>query len=346
MDKASRTNGEAGSGDIDMKLLSVKRILTILAFSVVVFLPIIIRQPYYQQILILWFLWSLVSSATNLTVGISGRLNCGIAGFYMVGAYTTTLLVVHLHLPWWLTVPAGGMAAGIAGVIVSVPCMKLGGTYLCIATLAFTYIMLWVGDNWGSVTGGAEGLHGVPHPDAIKFGKWVIVDFVSKTHRLYWLLGIVALSILSMYRLVKSSLGILFAGLRDNELLSEAIGINLVLVKTLTFGISSFFLGIAGGCYAYLFHGVEPISFSVLVTLYAFVMVFIGGVGTFSGPIIGAGIYVLLMELLRGTREASPIILGCVLIIILAFAPRGIVGTIWKLFEGKPNSKRTMAGCL
>jgi branched-chain amino acid transport system permease protein len=193
--------------------------------------------------------------------------------------------------------------------------------------------MLWIGDNWGSVTGGAEGLHGVPHPEAIQWGDLVIVDFLSKTARLYWLLGIVAICLIMTYRVIKSQLGTTFNALRDNEILAETVGINLVLTKTMIFATSSFFLGIAGGCYAYLFHGVEPVSFSVLVTLNTFVMVFIGGVGTFAGPIVGAGIYVVLMEALRGTRELCPMILGLILILILYLAPGGTVEIAGRLVQ-------------
>lgn len=309
-----------------------------LVFGIVALLPLIVGSPYYQQMVFMWILWTLVASASNLAIGYGGQLNAGIAAFYMVGAYTTTLSVLKLGLPWWVTIPAAGVASGITGLMVSIPCIKLGGGYLCIATLAFTYLMLWVGDNWGSVTGGSEGLHGVPHPDAIQLGNLVIIGFQSKTARLYWLLGIGALCLIVMYRVVKSRLGVAFLALRENEVLSQTVGINTVLAKITNFGISSFFLGIAGGCYAYIFHGVEPVSFSVVVTLFTFLIILIGGIGLFAGPVVGAGIYVILSEALRGTRGLCPIILGIILILILAFAPSGVVGMVegtWLRMRGK-----------
>lgn len=271
-------------------------------------------------------IWVLLATSLNLTNGYGGRLNLGLGAFYGMGGYTAALLSIHWAIPWWLTVPSGGLAGALLGIVVSIPCMRLWGAYLAIATICCHYVVQWFWINL-PVFGGATGLKGVA-PFSIHLGNLINFDFVSNISKYYLILSIVILCLVIIYRIIKSPLGKTFVALREDEFLAEMIGIDTVRQKVVCFAIGAFFMGVAGALYVHMLRVSAPESFTVFQTIAVLTMIVIGGSGTFIGPIIGAVVYVAIQEGLRGMQEFSLVVYGALLIVFLILLPRGLIG-LW-----------------
>src|SRR5690242_12644389 len=176
----------------------------------------------------------------NILVGYTGQISIGHGAFMSVGAYTAANLAVKLGLPFWLTLPAGGLMAALIGVIVGMPSLRIKGLYLAIATLAGQLIIEWTINHVPAISGGAQASIEVPRPD--------LFGFVLNTQfRLYFfLLFFAVLAIVATLNLVRSRIGRAFIAVRDQDIAAEIIGINIYRYKLLSFAISSFYAGVCG----------------------------------------------------------------------------------------------------
>jgi len=302
-------------------------------FVVAICLPLVLTSPYYHHIMITLLIYILLAASLNLINGYGGQLNLGLGVFSGMGGYIAALMALYLGAPWWLTLPAAGIASALTGLIVSIPCRKLWGAYLAIGTICIHYALnfVWI-SCWQDVLGGEQGLSGIPGFSILNF------EFVSKLSQYYLVLAIVAICLVIMYRIIVSPFGKQFVAFREDETLSEMIGINTARQKVLCFTISAFFMGVAGALTVHTFQSCAPVTFSIMATIAVLTMIIVGGQGTFTGPIIGAIVYITLMEVLRPTREFTLVIYGVLLILFLVFLPGGLVhlwGTIRYSVRGK-----------
>ena len=310
----------------------------ILLFAVV--LPLSLHE-YYLSIINLSLIAVVGALGLNILVGYTGQISVGHAAFMSVGAYTAANLAVNLNLPFWVTLPAGGLMAAFIGAIVGIPSLRIKGLYLAIATLAGQLIIEWVINHTPAISGGAQASIEVPRPTFMGY------EMKTQGQLYFFLLFFAALATLATLNLVRSRIGRAFVAIRDQDIAAEIIGINIFRYKLLAFAISSFYAGVCGVLYTYYFGIANYEAFQIGVSIDYLAMIIIGGLGSVLGSILGA-IFVtmlpiairLVMEPLGGlffnAGELSSIIastrlvlFGCLIIFFLVVEPEGL-NRLWR----------------
>ncbi|MDP9265327.1 MAG: branched-chain amino acid ABC transporter permease [Chloroflexota bacterium] len=264
----------------------------------------------------------------NILVGFTGQISLAQGAFLGVGAYTSAYLTTRLGVPFWFALPAAGLVTAAVGGIFGIPSLRLKGLYLVIATLAAQVVIEWFMVHVVPITGGSQGIFGIPAP---RLGP-----LVFDTERAYYFLTIAALglTVLATANLFRTRVGRAFIAIRDQDIAASVIGIDLVRYKVLAFAVSSFVVGLAGALQAHHDLVVSPEKFDILVSIEYLGMVIIGGLGTVSGSIYGAAFIrllpIVLSTVARGlfggalnvaTREA---IFGAAIVGFLILEPRGL----------------------
>ena len=281
----------------------------------------------------------IVALGLNLLLGSAGLVSLGHAGFLAVGAYVSGYLAGTIGLPFWMTITLSGVFTGLIGVIVGLPALRLKGIYLALSTLAFQFIVEHVIIHWESVTGGANGL-AVASPELGTFAFDTDIRFYYLSAPIAILLG------LGMANLMRSRFGRALIALRDSDVAAEAVGVNLARYKTLAFGVSAAYAGVAGSLYAHYLQYIGPDHFNILLSIEYLVMIIVGGPGSILGSVLGAVFITLLPEGIRFAEDAlrgmsaglilpdlRAMILGLLLVGVIAFEPEGLAGRWRKIKE-------------
>ena len=271
---------------------------------------------YTVFILYILFLRIGLAQSWNLVAGYTGLISLGHAAFFGMGAYTTGMLIIYLGLPFVSSAIAGGLVAALFSVVISVPTFRFRGIYFAIGTLILAEALrIWM-INW-ELTGGAQGLH-LP-----------VASVPSLNVFYYVMLGIAAGTTGLIVVILRMKLGIGLRAIRDNEDVAQNMGVNTFQTKLYAFSISAFTAGLMGGVHATKLGAIEPYSiFGIAWTTTMINIVIIGGIGTITGPIIGAIFLTLLSENLADFYTYHLIITGIILILAIRFMPTGIWGTI------------------
>lgn len=233
----------------------------------------------------------------NILLGYTGQISIGHAAFMSVGAYTAANLAVHFQMPFWITLPAGGLMAAAIGAIVGIPSLRVKGLYLAIATLAAQFIIEWVLNHTPAISGGVQASIEMPRP--VIFGK----ALVTQAELYFFILPITALAIVATMNLVRSRIGRAFIAIRDQDIAAEIIGINVYRYKLLAFAISSFYAGVTGVMYTYYFGVANYEAFQLPISIDYLAMCIIGGLGSVLGAIFGAVFVTLLPVAIRVFME-------------------------------------------
>jgi branched-chain amino acid transport system permease protein len=260
-------------------------------------------------------IFAIFAASWDLLSGFTGQISFGHALFFGVAAYTSALLNLNIGLPPWLTIPLGALAAVVAGLVVGVPCLRLRGTYLALATLAFPLILIGVVFVIPDITGGELGVSGI---DRLSESR-VVEYYIAVT--LMVGLGFV------MWKITDSKTGIIFHAIREDEVAARASGINTTRYKLLAFCLSGFFAGIAGGLYVHFMRIAGPSTLELMLSFQVIIWVIFGGIATIYGPIAGAFILVLLMEFLTIAPEIRMLLFAIMVMLVLLFMPEGL--TTW-----------------
>jgi len=294
-------------------------ILTAAGFPFFYFLPEAI-DPYVELVIKYIGINIILAISLNLVNGYMGEFSVGHAGFMAIGAYVSSICTVWLFpssspylFPFALF--AGVIAAGIAGYLIAIPSFRTRGDYLAIVTLAFLMIVKSVIENMESL-GAARGFLGM-----------------EKYTGLVWVFGSVVLSIILARNFIYSRFGRGVIAIREDEIASGLCGVDTKKVKIYTFIFSASLAGLAGGLFAHELQFINPRSFGLLKSTDMLVMVYLGGVGSISGSILGAITYTALLEILRPvtqftglSQEWRLVVAPLLLIILMIFRPRGIMG--------------------
>lgn len=272
----------------------------------------------------------------NILSGFTGQISLGHSAFVGIGAYASTLLSLKLGIPFWLSLPLAGCITALSGLIIAIPCLRLRGLYLAIATFAFYFIVEYVIVHWDNLTNGTGGL---TVPEATIFGLALDSDV-----KLYFvILVLVICSLAFANNLIRTEVGRAFIAIRDNDIAAEVIGIDITKYKIYSFMICSFYAGVAGSLYAVTLSFIGPEHFSFIMTIEYLAMGLVGGIGTISGSIFGAVFMTLLPEGIRLLRDAfstdypflvtrladlQSSVYGAVIIFFLIFEPTGLFG-LW-----------------
>ncbi len=276
------------------------------------------------------------TTGLNILTGYTGLVSLGQAAFMGLGAYTVGILQTRYGSPFIVNLLAGGVVAMLAGVVVGLPSLRVKGLYLAIATIAAGVIAHFVFSHFSSLTGGNGGL---TVPPAQFFGQ-----DLDNSFRLYWVIvPVTALMLLGNANLIRTRIGRAFIAIRDRDISAEVLGIPLLQYKLLSFAISSFYAGVAGGLFAYFFRVVTPESFPLLMSIFFLAAVIVGGMGTILGSVLGAVFMTLVPEVLKivmawlplGDKAAlllSPvrtIVFGLMIVLFLIFEPHGLA-EVWR----------------
>jgi branched-chain amino acid transport system permease protein len=236
-----------------------KRRLWLLAALILLFLlvPAFGLNRFIMRILLIVGIYCVLALALNLVAGYIGQLSLGNVGFYAIGAYTATLLMMKLGLNFWISMVVAAFFAGISGLLLGLPTLRLKGTYLTIVTLGFGEIVRMILMNWESVTNGTLGIRGIPLP--VFFG----IRLTIANHGLYYLmLALTLLVSLFCVLIVNSKIGRAFIAIREDEIAAQMMGIRVVRYKVLAFVLSASISGIAGAFYAPMIGYIDPNSFT------------------------------------------------------------------------------------
>jgi branched-chain amino acid transport system permease protein len=269
---------------------------------------------YLQLILIYVGINIILTISLNLINGYMGEFSVGHAGFMAVGAYVASLMTIHVFpsetsgLFFPLAIFAGGLGAAFIGFLVAIPSFKTRGDYLAIVTLAFCMIVKSVLENIDAV-GGPRGLLGM-----------------EKLTTLPWVFFWTALTVWVIRNLVFSKYGRGVLSIREDEIASDLMSVNTRHVKVIAFVVSSFFAGIAGGLYAHALQFINPKMFDILKSTDILVMVYLGGIASIGGSIIGAVVYTILLEILRPLGVWRMVLMPLMLVLLMIFRPSGIMG--------------------
>ena len=282
-------------------------------------------EGYAPFVLAMVALTAIVGVGLNILVGLTGQISLGHVGFYAIGAYTVAILTLK-GVSFWIALPLAGLIAGAIGLLLSLPALRVSGPYLAMITIAFAFIVQHLSIEWRGVTGGSNGLMGLPPP---------MLGGVMFTEREMALLAILiaGASTYLFHRLAGSAWGKAMVAVRDAEVAARSIGLNPVSVKAAAFMLSAVFAGIAGGIFASLLAFVAPDSFPFSQSILFLFACIVGGAGWVLGPVVGAAITVVLPELLSHLAEYRLLFFGALLLVVLWLAPEGILGTIARLFR-------------
>jgi len=297
---------------------------------------LVLPRVIYPVLALEILLWGLFAMSVDLLLGFAGLLSFGHAAFWGIGGYAAALLARAFALPFPVAALAGTAAAALLAIPIGFPSIRRRGIYFAMVTLAFAQLVYYVMNEWRSLTGGENGVQGVPRllPG---FAVGRSLDFY------YAALPLVLLGFFIAYRVVHSPFGHVLAAIRDNEARAQSLGYATWRYKLLGFVLSGALAGLAGSLFA-LGHGFASLELLHWTTSgEAVLMTILGGIGTLWGGLVGAAVVLLVRDSLSTASEASGVVTGAIfLVIVLAFR-RGVLGTIGERFAAL-RGRRDAAG--
>jgi branched-chain amino acid transport system permease protein len=293
--------------------------------AALVLAPLVVRSNYFTGILTVSVIYGIYAASWDFMSGLTGRENFGHALFIGAGAYTAAFLDSKLDInPWW-GLPAGAVAAVAFSLMMGFPTLRLRGPYFALAMLAAATIMQRLTRIFWQYTGGEEGIPGLDP----------LFDHPLVTY--YFCLGVLVLATTVLLLLAHSSWGTILRAIRGDEAACQAAGINITFYKIAALMISAAFAGLAGALYADYQEAVTPDVFAVALSISIIIMVYVGGMGTIYGPVIGGLLLAMLPELLRGLGEYRLWVYSLVLMFILFFSPGGLIAPLWQRVRRSPR---------
>ncbi|RLA78315.1 MAG: branched-chain amino acid ABC transporter permease [Deltaproteobacteria bacterium] len=299
-----------------------------------------VASPYMLYVLNNMAIAAIAAVGLNILIGFTGQISLGHGAFFGVGAYAAAILATKVGFPFWAAVLSAGVITALVGMIFGTPSARLKHLYLAIATLAGQLIIEYVLVHWESLTGGPSG---IILPEPVLFGL-----NVSSDRAFAWVaFGCFIVMTWMASNLMRSRYGRAFVAIRDNDLAAEGMGIPLFRYKLLSFAISSFYAGFAGGLWAYYTVSITPEPFTIMLSIEYIAMIIIGGLGNIAGSVFGAVFIVGLNEILSQATEfvmnlgafagialtVAPLrefVFGLAIVLFLIFEPRGLA-EVWRV---------------
>jgi len=319
-----------------------KELLLLLAiYTVLCLMPLAVHgNLYLMNILITCLIWAVVAASWDLIMGFAGIFTFGQVAFFVIGAFGSAILTRTIGISPWFGILFGGMLAGVMGLLVGLPCLRLKGAYVALVTFAVHMILepflkSSVGRTIG--TGGSPGIMSIP---PLSLGQYEFSS-MNLIPPYYTAVVLSMISLLIIYKIINSTWGLAFIALRDSEVFANSLGVDDFKYKLLVFGISAFLAGAVGAFYA---HYVGMLSSRILgldLFLILMVMLVVGGMGRFPGAVIGSFITISVSELLRPLENYRLVIFGVIVIFLVLFLPQGVTGL---LFPVKGKSPLTRLG--
>lgn len=286
-------------------------------------------MDYFLHIAILIGIYIIISVSLNLISGYTGLLSITHAALYGIGAYVAALASLRLGLGFLPGLTLSVVVVGAISVVVAAPSLRIHDDYFALASFAFQVIAFSIMNNWTSVTGGPMGLPGIPRPAILGF------TLSSKGEYLALVAAFACLAFLLVRRVVNSPFGRVLKAIREDEILTQALGKNVMMYKILAFVLGGSLAAIAGGLYAHYVTYIDPTSFTLEESIFMLAIVIVGGSGSLAGSVVGAVLLISLPEVLRfvgvsGTTAANlrEVVYGGLLVLCMLYRPQGLLGGI------------------
>lgn len=294
-------------------------------------LPLGIAGSYYLHVLILAFVYVVVSSSWR-TISISGQFNIAIGASMGIGAYAAAIPSVWLHWSPWITIPLGAVASTIVGAVLAYPFARLRTVYYAMGTLFLGYVIMNLITAGGKTTGMSTGLGGVEQL------------FTNRTYYYYLALGLMLVSMLCMYRFEFSRIGVRMKAVAQSHEVAASVGIGERGNRILAVAFGSFFAGLMGAVYCHYQGVASPSSYGLGATLWIIMYVLVGGINSFWGPTVGVGALLVVPEFFfRELKGDLPYVTAAILLIIAFTMPEGIVGLL-RLIKTKVSARLLKKG--
>lgn len=308
--------------------------------GLLLFVPVFATSTTLHLLIIIFF-YAFLGQAWNLLGGYGGQFSFGHAAFFGIGAYTSTLLYVHLGISPWVGMMLGGLAGATFGLFCGFLSFRYGlkGPFFALVMLAFAEMLRLISENWDAV-GAAIGILIPPKDDTL-----LDLQFVSKIPYYYIILIMMLLSIGVGWTLHHSKLGYYLQAIREDEDAAEALGVDIFRYKMMAMGISAFMTAMGGTFYAQYLLYIDPeITFGVAISIEILLRPIVGGAGTIFGPLLGSLALTPLSEfskmLFRSYAGVHLIIYGAILVVVIIFLPQGIAGYTKRWWRKREESPR------
>lgn len=312
----------------DRRMINLNDIITfflVLIFTIL--LPLVIKNPYIIHLFIMTCIGIVLGMSFSMAYA-PGLINIGVAGYYSIGAYASTLLVKKLDFSFWAALPVAILITGIISLVTGLAFIKAGTFTFVILTLLFNLALVQALGQV-EVLGGWSGFVNIPRPEPIVIPYYSAIDFSTHTSCYYLILVMLLLIVLAFYGLYSSRIGRAWNAIRESSHLAETLGVDVYFFRVFAFVVASCAAGTVGSFYAHYFGTLEPVTFGGFASIYIQLYSVLGGLDfPILGPIIGAIIMTFVPEVLRITSEIQPIIFGVLLIVLILFLPRGIIGSL------------------
>jgi len=284
-------------------------------------------------------IYVMLGTGLSIVVGLAGLLDLGYVAFYAVGAYCYAILAVTFGLSFWICLPLAGLCAAMFGILLGFPVLRLRGDYLAIVTLGFGEIVRIVLINWQSLTGGPNGIVGIPRPslfglefraggDPESFAGFFGIPF-SPAHRIYFLyylaLALVLFTVYFVHRIRRLPIGRAWEALREDEIACQSLGLNPTTIKLSAFALGASFAGFAGSFFAARQGFISPESFTFIESAIILAVVVLGGMGSQIGIVLAAIVLVGLPEWFRDLAQFRMLAFGIVMVLVVVWRPNGFL---------------------
>ena len=294
--------------------------VVLLAFALI--FPLIAGSEYQIYVMALAFIWAIAVYGLNIITGFCGQLNLAHGGFFAIGAYVVAILTVDHGWAFWPAFVASGVFSAVFGFLVGIVSLRLKEHYFAIFTLCVGFIIYLLLDKWEALTHGSLGIINIAPPEG--FG---LVDFTRTIPFYYLVLFFLVLAIVLVSRISSSLVGRTFLAIRISDDLAQSLGINLMRNKVLAFVLSTVYAGLAGGLYAGVVRFIGPAEAEVVHTFDIITYLLVGGIGTLMGPLVGTMMITWLTQAVQSFEEYRMIVFGPLLVLLVIFMPKGVVGT-------------------
>jgi branched-chain amino acid transport system permease protein len=287
-------------------------------------------------------IYVMLALGLNVVVGLAGLLDLGYVAFYAVGAYTFALLSQYAGISFWMALPIGACLAALFGLVLGFPVLRLRGDYLAIVTLGFGEIIRILLNNWTAVTGGPNGIGGIPDPTlfGMEFGRRVREEGNTSFHETFgiaysgehkviflYLIALVlaVITALIIRRFMRMPVGRAWEALREDEIAARSLGLSRTAVKLSAFTIGAFFAGFAGTVFASKQGFISPESFVFLESAIILAIVVLGGMGSQLGVVLAAIAVTILPELAREFSDYRMLVFGAAMVLMMVWRPQGLM---------------------
>jgi branched-chain amino acid transport system permease protein len=288
---------------------------------VAVLFPLAVDNPYLVSVVVTAYVTAIAVYGLDVLLGYTGQLSLAHAGFFGVGGYTVGILTADHGFSFWTALPLALVLTVALAHMIGLAALRTRHDYFAIFTLAVGVMIVIVIDRWEGVTGGTDGLIGIPPPRAI--GP---IRFDTLTAQYYLVLAFLVLTIYVVWALMHSLVGRTFLAVRNSEELARAVGIDAGRTHQLSFVISAGLAGLGGALYAVFLGYIGPAMGNVQMTFMMLVYLMIGGVASLAGPLVGTLLVIGLMQALQAFNEYQMMVLGPILVLVIIFFPRGLAG--------------------